>query len=64
VEIGDHVPLPRRRQQDLCGIACTLISEDLMCAGATHDASTDKGERSVESKKAGSFCPKEIDLHT
>jgi hypothetical protein len=32
--------------------------------GATNDAAADKGVRSVVSKKAGSFCPQEIDLHT
>jgi hypothetical protein len=64
VDIGDLVPLPRRRRQDLCGGACAPGSEDLLRAGATHDAAADKGARSVVSRKAGSFCPKERDLHT
>jgi hypothetical protein len=64
VEIEDLGPLPRRRRQDLCGGAHALGSEDLLRTGATHDAAADKGARSVVSKKAGSFCPKERDLHT
>jgi hypothetical protein len=64
VEIGDHVPLPRCRRQDLCHGARALGIEDLLRAGATHHAAAVKGARSVVSKKAGSFCPKERDMHT
>jgi hypothetical protein len=64
VEIGDPVPLPHRRRQDLCGGMRALGSKDLLHAGAMHDAAAKKGGRSVVSKKAGSFCPKERDLHT
>jgi hypothetical protein len=51
VEIGDLVPLPHRRRQDLCGDARAPGSEDLLHAGATHDATADKGVRSVVSKR-------------